>query len=303
MPALHEILKPTVVVATLTKAGSLHNAGVARGHFEMIVVDEGGQAFEAEAMAPLGCLLGADGQLVIGGDPKQLGPIVHHSLAKEHGLGVSYLERLMERSIYQKDLDAFSSARGAYDHRVLTKLVRNYRSHALLLELPNRLFYDGDLLSCVDPMIGEWCIKWEGLETPFVPLLWHGIVGKDQRDGSSPSWFNNDECVQVVAHVKDLLAPGRHNRLTPADIGVITPYNKQVHRLNLALRSQQLGDVKVGSTPWGATLRHVGPHPQTPRGTPPSDILWDPSPTPPSRCTAPTCRWGAPRCSKGKSGR
>ena len=40
----------------------------------------------------------------------------------------------------------------------------------------------------------------------------------------------------------------RHNRLKPEDIGVITPYNKQVHKLNLALRANDLGAVKVGST-------------------------------------------------------
>ena len=248
MPTLEELLKPAIVVATLTKAGSLFNTGVPRGHFDMIVVDEAGQAFEAEAMAPIGCLLGAHGQLVVGGDPKQLGPVVHHSLAKEHGLGMSYLERLMERGLYQKDDDRFSSMRGSYDARVITKLVRNYRSHEVLLELPNRLFYDDDLIPCVDPLLGNWCTKWEGLETACVPLLWHGIVGTDKREGNSPSWFNNDEAVQVVAHVKDLLAKGRHNPLKQEDIGVITPYNKQVHRITLALRSQQLMDVKVGST-------------------------------------------------------
>lgn len=97
-PPLEELLKPTVIVATLTKAGGLFNIGVPRGHFDLLMIDEGGQAFEAEAMAPIGCLLSSQGQLVIAGDPKQLGAVVHHTLAKEHGLGMSYLERLMERS-------------------------------------------------------------------------------------------------------------------------------------------------------------------------------------------------------------
>jgi helicase MOV-10 len=247
VPELEELLKTTVVVATLTKAAGLVNEGVPRGHFDLIVVDEAGQAFEAEAMAPIGCLLGPQTQLVIAGDPKQLGPVVHHSLAKENGLGTSYLERLMERSIYQKNMDSRSTSHGQFDERVITKLVRNYRAHELLIHLPNRLFYDGDLVSCVDPMLGNSCLGWEGLERQGVPLLWHGIAGKDMQERNSPSWFNNDEVQQVVAHVKDLLSMQR-NKLTQADIGVITPYNQQVYRINLALRSQNLGNVKVGST-------------------------------------------------------
>ena len=188
MPSLSELLEQTIVIATLTKAAGLFNAGVPRGHFDLIIVDEGGQAFEAEAIAPVGCLLGDDTQLVVGGDPKQLGPVVHHTLANEHGLGMSYLERLMERTVYQKDLDSRSATHGTYDARMITKLVRNYRAHRNLLELPNALFYEGDLVSCADPVLTDRCLGWEGLEAPGVPLLWDGVVGADKREGSSPSW-------------------------------------------------------------------------------------------------------------------
>jgi helicase MOV-10 len=47
-------------------------AGLPRGHFDMIVVDEAGQALEPEVMAAVGCLLSASGQLVLAGDPKQV---------------------------------------------------------------------------------------------------------------------------------------------------------------------------------------------------------------------------------------
>jgi hypothetical protein len=30
-----------------------------------------------------------------------------------------------------------------------------------------------------------------------MPLLFHSIVGKDEREGNSPSWFNVLECKQV----------------------------------------------------------------------------------------------------------
>ena len=102
----------------------------------------------------------------------------------------------MDRTIYQKNLDR--NARAAYDARVITKLVRNYRSHEMLIELPNRLFYEGDLVPCVDPALGNSCLKWAGLEAPFIPLLWHGIAGKDTQESRSPSWFNGDEATQVL---------------------------------------------------------------------------------------------------------
>ena len=58
---LERLLKPTVVVATLTVAGKLLNQGVPRGHFDAVIVDEAGQALESETIAAPACLLGAGG--------------------------------------------------------------------------------------------------------------------------------------------------------------------------------------------------------------------------------------------------
>ena len=248
MPGLDALAKPCVLVATLTMASKLYNQGVPRGHFDIICIDEGGQAVEPEAIGPVAGLLGADGQLIVAGDPRQLGPVIHHSLAKEHGLGMSYLERLMERPLYAPAVGADGQLH--YDQRVITKLLDNYRSHALLLALPNRLFYDDELRPRADPMLANCCLRWEGLPNPSAPILFDGLVGKNEREETSPSWFNNDEAVQVLAHVKDLLRT-RRLPIRPADIGVITPYNKQVDRIRRALRAEgefDLRDIKVGST-------------------------------------------------------
>ena len=250
MPALPELLQPCVVVATLVMAAKLHNAGVPRGHFDMVCIDEGGQAIEPEAVAGAAAMLDEGGQLVIAGDPKQLGPIIHHALAKRHGLAVSFLERLMARPIYQPTAPTGGTGPLRYDPLVITKLLDNYRSHPKLLELPNRLFYDGELRAKADPVIYTALERWEGLPTPKVPMLFDAICGKDEREASSPSWFNGDEAIAVLQHVKDLLAY-RQSRLAPEDIGVITPYNKQVGRIQRALYGEPTVDlrgVKVGST-------------------------------------------------------
>ena len=48
-----DLLSKAVVVATLGVAGKLWNMGVPRGHFDLMVIDEAGQALEPEAsLAP-----------------------------------------------------------------------------------------------------------------------------------------------------------------------------------------------------------------------------------------------------------
>lgn len=58
--------------------------GVPRNHFSHVFMDECGQALEPEALIPLAGLLDGGhangGQLVLAGDPKQLGPVLRSSL-------------------------------------------------------------------------------------------------------------------------------------------------------------------------------------------------------------------------------
>ena len=410
MPELADIQSKRVVVSTLSMAAKLHNQGLARGHFDMIVVDESGQALEPEAVASAAALLGENTQLLLAGDPKQLGPVIHNGLAKANGLSTSLLERLMRRDAYQRQGEGLRLARrvpvlrlalaveappsvrpsgwpqgearrftffhgtswenalridsrgfepsgdgclgagvyvgraekaigfaqsgerhggesgglvqaevticnpkfvsyedrqweaegydacrteqtrfsnsmewciaspsqlrvvritqiplvqgahdapppgedaapppAGFDERVMTKLLRNFRSHAELVRLPNRLFYDNELLACADPILANSCLGWEKLPNPKFPLIFHGIEGKDQREGNSPSWFNADEALLVLSYVKDLLEL-RPSRCEQHEIGVITPYNKQMQKLQRMLRGAQLDGVKVGST-------------------------------------------------------
>jgi hypothetical protein len=265
-PELQRVLESKVVVATLATAASLHNLGVRRGHFDLIVVDEAGQAQEPEAIAAAACLLGPDSQLVVAGDPQQLGPVIHAPLSREYGLGVSLLERLMLRGVYTaKPAGAAAAAAAAaaagsaaevvpvaslaerYDPDVITMLQDNYRSNEQLLELPNQLFYGGRLRACADAALVDSCLGWEGLPNPKTPLMWLGVQGKEEREASSPSWFNPEEAVAVVRIVRELLQM-RRNKPRPEDIGIITPYNKQVHKITQGLESKNIRGVKVGST-------------------------------------------------------
>jgi helicase MOV-10 len=72
-----------------------------RGHFTHIFIDEAGQACEPEAMIAIKTMADSDTNIIISGDPKQLGPIVHSPIADNLGLGLSYLDRLMQLEMYE----------------------------------------------------------------------------------------------------------------------------------------------------------------------------------------------------------
>ena len=144
--------------------------------------DEASQATEPEALVPV--LLCSDvTRIVLCGDPRQLGPPIRSPIALARGLGVSLQERLLARQTVVRQRRRQHSHEGVVmaamesavvnsthvDHdgvvRALDergerpdshhKLDRthsaalgvNYRSHPLLLDLPNQLFYSDTLVS------------------------------------------------------------------------------------------------------------------------------------------------------------
>jgi helicase MOV-10 len=64
-----------------------------KDHFTHIFIDEAGHAREPETVIPIAGLLNiqmmSGGQLVLAGDPKQLGPVIRNKIAKKYGLGKS----------------------------------------------------------------------------------------------------------------------------------------------------------------------------------------------------------------------
>lgn len=63
------------------------------------------------------------------------------------------------------------------------------------------------------------------------PLIFHGVTGMDEREESSPSFFNVAEVEVLMDYVRKLLqSNGKkgHGNIAPRDIGIIAPYRKQV---------------------------------------------------------------------------
>ena len=80
IPSRNALSAFRVVVSTCCSAALIRAAGVPEGHFTHVFVDEAGHAVEPELLIPLMAARGA--QVVLSGDPKQLGPIVRCEKAK-----------------------------------------------------------------------------------------------------------------------------------------------------------------------------------------------------------------------------
>jgi len=163
----------------------------------------------------------------------------------QNGLSVSLLERLMTTcSLYErKD--------STYDKRYITKLINNYRSHEKILEVPNQLFYDGELKAVGDEMKTNFLCQWAGLPQKRFPIIFHGVLGKDEREEKSPSFFNRSEATIVMNYVRNLLEE-RSLGIKPSEIGIISPYKQQVKKLRQCLAAEKgKGDlrkeIRVGS--------------------------------------------------------
>lgn len=91
-----------VIITTCLSGCVPPGIGLPRGHFTHIFIDEAGQASEPECLVPITSILGGATNVILSGDPCQLGPIIHSPIAMEFGLECSFLERLMEDRMYDE---------------------------------------------------------------------------------------------------------------------------------------------------------------------------------------------------------
>lgn len=106
--------------------------------------------------------------------------------------------------------------------------------------------------------------NWEEVPTKGFPIIFHGVVGKDQQEKRSPSFFNPDEAILVSKYCLSLVndrkkgvrtCHGSSNTKAIAecgigaqDIGVITPYHGQRIKIKQLLdKNPKLEDITVGS--------------------------------------------------------
>lgn len=100
VPPMDKMKRFRVIVTTAVSASATHSIGMPRGHFSHIFIDEAGQATEPEAFVSIKLMADPKTNIILSGDPKQLGPLIRSGVARNLGFETSYLERLMERDAY-----------------------------------------------------------------------------------------------------------------------------------------------------------------------------------------------------------
>ena len=104
-------MKYRVMVCTLVTAGRLVSASFPPDHFSHIFIDESGQATEPETLIAIAGIFESDlvmkdgGQVVLAGDPEQLGPVLRSPLAIRGGLGRIFLYFRMTSGLDLEDLE------------------------------------------------------------------------------------------------------------------------------------------------------------------------------------------------------
>ncbi|XP_046486556.1 putative helicase MOV-10 [Neodiprion pinetum] len=238
-----------IVVVTLMSCARLLALKLWENHFAYVFIDEGGQATEPETLIPLGLMSSADsshkgrlqGQLVIAGDPMQLGPSI--AMRTPETLAKSMLERLMKQcSPYKKDQS------GKYNPKYITKLVRNFRSNKFILHVPNILFYDDELQQCGISADINRALGFKKLINKSFPLIFHAVNGQECRNSNSPSIYNMAEINVIMVYLENLIGTKLGNRkLEQKDIGIITPYKLQRNKIHQELEKRNWDEISVGT--------------------------------------------------------
>jgi len=236
-------------------------------------------------MVAISGLAGPETRVVMAGDPQQLGPVIRSPFGAQYGLGLSFFERLTQLGVYQRykkeedvanllgkmlgeAAESFKKGKkgkreekkeekkeekenfgefGFYNPYFCTKLLQNYRSHPAILQLPSILLYHNELVASADETMRNSFCKWDELPCKDnFPVIFHGVIGVDIQEGSSPSWFNPTEAILVHNYIEKL-QKYKASGFDLSQVGIISPFRKQVEKIRTLLKGRSMQQVKVGS--------------------------------------------------------
>lgn len=235
-----------IVISTMGNAGVLRVMGFPFGYYTHIIVDEAGQVTEPENLI-VASLMNKETQIILAGDPLQLGPVVLSKFAKSYGLGQSFLQRIMGFKPYIPDQIGFPDSYG-YNPKFITKLVRSYRTVPTILNLISHLFYRDELKPMIDGSTSKEALLYLKIKEIFppdseIPIIFHSISGRESSEEGSFSLYNNEEVFQICTYLSQLYRLG----IRSDDIGIITPYMAQVKKIIQFLNSLSQEVPKIGS--------------------------------------------------------
>lgn len=210
--ALNEVLRGVdIVLSTLVTSsdvGPLKH--LPDDHFHCVVIDECSQALEAACWIALQRAPKA----ILAGDHLQLPPTVISQRAEQGGLGLSLMERAVEKF-------------GKEGYRLLK---RQFRMHNDIMTWPSQEMYGGQLEA--DPSVASHLLKHLPLvkstdETEISLLLVDTAGCQLQEEGFETSRCNRGEAGIIAILIKKLVAAN----VPESSIAVITPYNYQVEMI------------------------------------------------------------------------
>ncbi|KAG6510548.1 hypothetical protein ZIOFF_028573 [Zingiber officinale] len=196
---IREVLSSAeVVLATNTGAADplIRRLGV----FDLVIVDEAGQAIEPSCWIPI--LQGK--RCILAGDQCQLAPVILSRKALEGGLGISLMER----------------ASTLHKGMLTTKLMIQYRMHDAIASWASKEMYGGLLKS--SPLVSSHLL----VDSPFVKITWitqcplllldtrmpYGSLSIGCEEHLDPagtgSFYNEGEADIVVQHIFNLIYSG-----------------------------------------------------------------------------------------------
>ncbi|XP_055301141.1 putative helicase mov-10-B.1 isoform X2 [Sitodiplosis mosellana] len=252
-PSLKYLYKFRVFICTLASAGCLTRARIEDvwrpNHFGYVFIDECASAHETMCLIPIAGLCTSSkkihAKIVLAGDPKQLDAVTKSEKAKALGYSTSWLEQLCCTNLYTRN-----ATTGKFNEMYITQLVKNYRSHPHILSVPNELFYENKLEACAAEKNINWYIDSRFLPSKKFPVVFKSVKGSCVKS-TEFSWYNDQEIEEVIKVIKQLLPKGSQQKglrkITQTDIGIVTPYRKQRHRLAQKLRYLNFDEVTVGT--------------------------------------------------------
>ncbi|KAF3279567.1 DNA-binding protein SMUBP-2 [Orbilia oligospora] len=227
-----------IVRASKIVLSTLHGAGgrdIIRQNFDVVIIDEAGQALEAQSLIPLAR---GPSKCILAGDHLQLPPTIPRTdkTSSLRKLELSLFERLIK-------------LHGPLIKRTLSV---QYRMHEMIMKYPSIGLYDSLLLADVSVrshLLSDLpnVIKTDETQEPLV--FWdtnpHGGFGEDDT-GAHESKSNAMEAALCRYHLRNLLEAG----VQPKDIAIITPYNAQVALLSGLIKSEfpdAFSEIEIGS--------------------------------------------------------
>ncbi|GLT68637.1 hypothetical protein SLA2020_408480 [Shorea laevis] len=198
-----------LLFCTASGSTKLHDAG----EFDLLVIDEAAQLKECESTIPLQ-IPGLRHAILIG-DELQLPAMVHSKIAEKVGFGRSLFERLV--------------LLGQKKHLLNIQ----YRMHPSISLFPNREFYNNKIVDAPTVKDRSYVKHFLG-GNMYGPYSFINVTcGKEQFDnGHSPK---NMVEVAVVCEIVANLFKEFTLKEQKLSVGVISPYNAQVHEIEKKL--------------------------------------------------------------------